>query len=205
MFISFEGTEGVGKTTLIDGLASYLRSQQRQVTVTREPGGTPVAEQIRELLLASHSEPLHVDTELLLLYASRAQHIHTVIKPALNKHHTVLCDRFVDATVAYQCGGRGVNSERVAWLNQQFVACMPQLTFWLDAPVEVGMQRAKKRAQLDRFEQERSEFFERVRASYQQLYAQNPTRIIRLDATLDAQSLQTQAISYLATEIKHDI
>lgn len=193
MFISFEGTEGVGKSTLIHSLEQALKDKY-DVVLTREPGGTPLAEKIRALLLQPDQEKMAESTELLLLYAARAQHLQQVIIPALAENKIVLCDRFVDASIAYQHGGRGMDLSIIQLLTAQFVSHMPVLTFWLDAPVEVGMQRAQKRAALDRFEQEKLAFFSRVRASYQTLYTQNPTRIVRLDATQSAAQLLQQAL-----------
>lgn len=193
MFISFEGTEGVGKSTLIHSLEQALKDKY-DVVLTREPGGTPLTEKIRALLLQPDQEKMAESTELLLLYAARAQHLQQVIIPALVENKIVLCDRFVDASIAYQHGGRGMDLSIIQLLTAQFVSHMPVLTFWLDAPVEVGMQRAQKRAALDRFEQEKLAFFSRVRASYQTLYTQNPTRIVRLDATQSAAQLLQQAL-----------
>ncbi len=193
MFISFEGTEGVGKSTLIHSLEQALK-EKYDVVLTREPGGTPLAEKIRALLLQPEQEKMAESTELLLLYAARAQHLQEVILPALAENKIVLCDRFVDASIAYQHGGRGMDLAMIQLLTAQFVNCMPVLTFWLDAPIEIGMQRAQKRAALDRFEQEKLDFFSRVRASYQTLYAQNPSRIIRLDATQSAAQILQQAM-----------
>lgn len=196
MFISFEGTEGVGKSTLIHSLEQALKDKY-DVVLTREPGGTPLAEKIRALLLQPDQEKMAESTELLLLYAARAQHLQQVIIPALAENKIVLCDRFVDASIAYQHGGRGMDLSIIQLLTAQFVSHMPVLTFWLDAPVEVGMQRAQKRAALDRFEQEKLAFFSRVRASYHTLYTQNPTRIVRLDATQSAAQLLQQALAKL--------
>ncbi len=182
MFISFEGTEGVGKSTLIHALHQTLIAEYA-VVLTREPGGTPLAEKIRALLLQPDQEAMSMATELLLLYAARVQHVEHVIEPALAQNKIVLCDRFVDASIAYQHGGRGMALQQIQLLTQQFVKRLPDLTFWLDAPVELGMQRAAKRGELDRFEQEKLEFFSRVRNSYQQLAQQEPQRIIRIDAT----------------------
>lgn len=182
MFISFEGTEGVGKTTLIKSLADYLQQQGEQILLTREPGGTPLAEQIRQLLLNPQQEAMSESCELLLIFAARAQHIAQVIQPALSAGQWVLSDRFVDASFAYQGGGRGLDVQTIALLCQQFVPVMPSLTFWLDAPVEIGMQRAQKRGALDRFEQEKLEFFQRVRASYQSRANAEPDRFVILDA-----------------------
>ena len=154
MFISFEGTEGVGKTTLIGKIYDHLQQQGHEVVLTREPGGTPMAEQIRSLLLSvNHEESMSNDTELLLMYAARAQHLQQVIVPALKAGKTVLCDRFTDASFAYQCAGRGLSKEKLALLNANFVSHMPNVTFWLDAPTELGMSRARARGALDRFEQ----------------------------------------------------
>ena len=184
MFISFEGTEGVGKTTLIRKIYEHLEQQGQSVVLTREPGGTPMAEQIRSLLLSvNHEESMSNDTELLLMYAARAQHLQQVIMPALTEHKTVLCDRFTDASFAYQCAGRGLSQSKLQLLNENFVSHMPDITFWLDAPIETGMSRARERGALDRFEQEKVTFFEKVRAGYQQLWEQYPERVKRLDAT----------------------
>ncbi|MDH0711352.1 dTMP kinase [Acinetobacter johnsonii] len=198
MFISFEGTEGVGKTTLIRKIYEHLEQQGQQVVLTREPGGTPMAEQIRSLLLSvNHEESMSNDTELLLMYAARAQHLQQVIVPALTEHKTVLCDRFTDASFAYQCAGRGLSQSKLQLLNENFVSHMPNITFWLDAPIEAGMSRARERGALDRFEQEKVTFFEKVRAGYQQLWEQYPERVKRLDATQSPEQVFTQALQYL--------
>ena len=198
MFISFEGTEGVGKTTLIRKIYEYLVQQGQEVILTREPGGTPMAEQIRSLLLSvNHDENMSNDTELLLMYAARAQHLQQVIVPALLAGKTVLCDRFTDASFAYQCAGRGLSREKLNVLNQNFVSHMPNVTFWLDAPIELGMSRARERGALDRFEQEKVAFFEKVRAGYQELFEQSPERMKRLDATQSPEQVFAQAVAYL--------
>ncbi len=198
MFISFEGTEGVGKTTLIQRLFNTLLEQGHQVILTREPGGTPLAEKMRELLLnPNHEENMAAKAELLLIYAARAQHLQQVILPALAAGKTVLCDRFTDASFAYQCAGRGLNAADLTILNQHFVEKMPDLTFWLDAPIELGMNRAKNRGALDRFEQEKLSFFAKVRSGYEQLWQQQPQRIKRLDATQNPDQVFAQALSYL--------
>ena len=198
MFISFEGTEGVGKTTLIRKIYEYLVQQGQEVILTREPGGTPMAEQIRSLLLSvNHDENMSNDTELLLMYAARAQHLQQVIVPALLAGKTVLCDRFTDASFAYQCAGRGLSREKLNVLNQNFVSHMPNVTFWLDAPIELGMSRARERGALDRFEQEKVTFFEKVRAGYQELFEQSPERMKCLDATQSPEQVFAQAVAYL--------
>ncbi len=198
MFISFEGTEGVGKTTLIRRIYEYLEQQNKDVVLTREPGGTPMAEQIRSLLLSvNHEEKMCNDTELLLMYAARAQHLDLVVIPALNAGKTVLCDRFTDASFAYQCAGRGLSQEKLVLLNENFVTRMPDFTFWLDAPIEIGMTRARERGALDRFVQEKVTFFEKVRAGYATLAERHPERIKRLDATQTADQVFEQALAYL--------
>lgn len=198
MFISFEGTEGVGKTTLIRRIYDDFIAQGKEVVLTREPGGTPMAEQIRSLLLAvNHKEAMCHDTELLLMYAARAQHLAQVILPALNAGKIVLCDRFSDASFAYQCAGRGLSEDKLNLLNQNFVERMPDITFWLDAPIELGMNRARARGVLDRFEQEKVTFFEKVRAGYATLCQRHPERIKCLDATQTPDQVFEQALSYL--------
>ncbi len=198
MFISFEGTEGVGKTTLIRKIHQYFEQQGKEVVLTREPGGTPLAEQIRSLLLAvNHDEQMSHDTELLLIYAARAQHLQQVILPGLDAGKIVLSDRFTDASFAYQCSGRGLSQEKLQLLNQTFVAKMPNITFWLDAPIELGMTRARERGALDRFEQEKLSFFAKVRAGYETLWQAEPERIKRLDATQNADVVFDEALQYL--------
>ena len=152
LFITLEGPEGAGKSTNREYLAELLMQAGIEVVLTREPGGTPLAERIRELLLAPDSEVMAVDTELLLMFAARAQHLAGVIRPALARGAVVLCDRFTDATYAYQGGGRGLAYERIAIL-EQFVQgdLRPDLTLVFDLPVEVGLARAAARGKLDRF------------------------------------------------------
>ena len=198
MFISFEGTEGVGKTTLIRRIYDDFVAQGKEVVLTREPGGTPMAEQIRSLLLAmNHEEAMCNDTELLLMYAARAQHLAQVILPALEAGKIVLCDRFTDASFAYQCAGRGLSEAKLNLLNDNFVARMPDVTFWLDAPIELGMNRARERGALDRFEQEKVSFFEKVRSGYETLWQRHPQRMKRLDATQAPEQVFAQAMAEL--------
>ncbi|PRD22997.1 UNVERIFIED_CONTAM: tmk [Trichonephila clavipes] len=193
-----QGTEGVGKTTLIRKIHQYFEQQGKEVVLTREPGGTPLAEQIRSLLLAvNHEEQMSHDTELLLIYAARAQHLEQVILPALEAGKIVLSDRFTDASFAYQCSGRGLSQEKLQLLNQTFVAKMPNITFWLDAPIELGMTRARERGALDRFEQEKLSFFTKVRAGYETFWQAEPERIKRLDATQNADVVFEEALQYL--------
>ena len=198
MFISFEGTEGVGKTTLIQKIHQHFQQKGIDVVLTREPGGTPLAEQIRSLLLSvNHDEKMANDTELLLMYAARAQHLENVIIPALNAGKVVLCDRFSDSSFAYQCAGRGLSPEKLQLLNQNFVSKMPDITFWLDAPIELGMTRARERGALDRFEQEKVSFFEKVRSGFEHIQQNEPQRMKRLDATQLPEKVFTDALSHL--------
>nr|WP_301295572.1 dTMP kinase [Pseudomonas nitroreducens] len=187
MFITLEGPEGAGKSTNREYLADRLRERGIEVQLTREPGGTPLAERIRELLLDPSDEKMAADTELLLVFAARAQHIAQVIRPALERGAVVLCDRFTDATYAYQGGGRGLPVERIAQL-ESFVqgGLRPDLTLVFDLPVEIGLSRAAARGRLDRFEQEGRAFFEAVRNTYLNRAHAEPGRYHILDA---AQSL----------------
>nr|WP_286089115.1 dTMP kinase [Pseudomonas sp. MWU13-3659] len=191
MFITLEGPEGAGKSTNREYLAARLREQGVDVVMTREPGGTPLAERIRELLLAPSEETMAVDTELLLMFAARAQHLAQVIRPALARGAVVLCDRFTDATYAYQGGGRGLPVERIAIL-ESFVQgeLRPDLTLVFDLPVEVGLARAAARGRLDRFEQEGQAFFEAVRQAYLQRAGQQPQRYSLLDAAQPLEAVQ---------------
>jgi dTMP kinase len=183
MFITLEGPEGAGKSTNREYLAQRLREHGLTVLLTREPGGTPLAERIRSLLLEPSAEPMAADTELLLVFAARAQHLAQVIRPALARGEVVLCDRFTDATYAYQGGGRGLSQARIATL-EQFVQgdLRPDLTLVFDLPVDIGLQRAAARGRLDRFEQEQRGFFEAVRQAYLQRARAEPARYRLLDA-----------------------
>lgn len=193
LFITLEGTEGVGKSTALQYLRERLQEAGLPVLVTREPGGTLLAERIRGLLLAREAEPMAAMTELLLVFAARAQHLEQVIIPALQAGQWVLCDRFTDATYAYQGGGRGLATEDIAALEQLVQGSLrPDLTIWLDAPVETGLARAAARQELDRFEQEKAVFFERVRAEYGRMAAESPGRYRRIDAGQDIAGVQTQ-------------
>lgn len=198
MFITLEGTEGVGKSTLIRNLQAYFEERGREVVLCREPGGTPLAEDIRGLLLDPEiSEKVNENTELMLMYASRMQNININILPALNDFKIVLCDRFFDSSVCYQSFGRGINREKLDILNKHFVNIIPDITFWLDAPIEVGMERANNRGKLDRFEKEKLEFFKKVRHGYEVLHQEEPGRIKRLDATQSTDLVFQTAIAYL--------
>ena len=191
LFITVEGGEGVGKSTNISFMQRILAEQGIDVLITREPGGTPLAEEIRELLLKNREEKVVSETELLLMFAARAQHLYQKILPALERGQWVISDRFTDATYAYQSGGRGVASEKVALL-ENFVQgeIRPDITFLFDAPIEVGMSRAQKRGALDRFEEEQSSFFNRVRDNYLHRAQLEPNRFQIIDASQDLETVQ---------------
>lgn len=191
-FITLEGIEGVGKSTAVQFVNEYLKSQGKAVLATREPGGTPVAEAIRQVLLHTDSnETLLSETELMLMFAGRAQHLGHVIIPALQRGEWVVCDRFTDASFAYQGGGRGMSMEAIAWFeNWVQKQLRPNMTILLDAPVELALTRAKKRSAPDRFEQETKAFFERVRECYLQRAKAEPKRFHIVDATLSIEQVQ---------------
>ena len=188
LFVTLEGPEGAGKSTNRDYLAERLRERGIEVQLTREPGGTPLAERIRELLLAPSDEPMAADTELLLMFAARAQHIAGVIRPALARGAVVLCDRFTDATYAYQRGDARLRQAALESFVQGDLR--PDLTLVFDLPVEIGLARAAARGRLDRFEQEDRRFFEAVRQTYLQRAAQAPERYQVLDAGLPLAEVQ---------------
>jgi dTMP kinase len=182
-FITLEGIEGVGKSTHLEFVAERLRAHGREVVTTREPGGTEMGERIRGILLEHGREPPAPMTELLLMFAARAQHIQSVIAPALASGSCVVCDRFTDATYAYQGGGRGIERDSIAALERLVQGRLrPDLTLLLDAPVEVARRRARAREQADRFESEPVTFFERVRGAYLALAQAHPERIVTIDA-----------------------
>lgn len=192
LFITLEGGEGAGKSTSLAFVCDWFEQRGRTVVVTREPGGTPLGERIRELLLHGH-EQMDTDTELLLIFAARAEHLSQVIRPALAQGAVVLCDRFTDATYAYQGGGRGVSESRIRSLEEWVQSGLqPNLTLLLDLPVDQGLQRAGQRSSPDRFEREQHEFFERVRARYLSAAAQEPQRFRVIDAAQDIPAVQQQ-------------
>jgi dTMP kinase len=201
LFITLEGPEGAGKSTNREYLAEHLRAQGLDVVLSREPGGTPLAERIRELLLVPSDEAMAADTELLLVFAARAQHLAQVIRPALARGAVVLCDRFTDATYAYQGGGRGLSQERIAAL-EAFVQgeLRPDLTLIFDLPVEVGLARASARGRLDRFEQEGRAFFDAVRHTYLQRAAAEPQRYRVVNAAQTLNEVQV-ALAGLLPEL----
>lgn len=184
-FITVEGIEGVGKSTNLEFIRNFLLSRGKEVVMTREPGGTPLAEEIRALLLDHIHDNMARDTELMLMFAARAQHIAEVIKPALASGKWVVCDRFTDATYAYQGGGRGIDPKRIAQLEDWVQGKLrPDLTILLDTTPEIGLQRAAARRQTaDRFEREQQGFFGRVRQCYLDRAQAEPSRFRVIDAS----------------------
>jgi len=196
-FITLEGMDGAGKTTHLEWLREKLTARGMVLTVTREPGGTPLGEALRKLLLDSH-DPRHPDTEALLMFAARREHIAQVIEPALAAGHCVLCDRFTDATYAYQAGGSGMAWERVAELEQWVQGPLqPDLTLYFDLDPAVGRARARQVREPDRFEREKQAFYERVRAAYLRRAMEHPHRIRVIDAarTIDEIQLDLEGVT----------
>ena len=192
-FITIEGIEGVGKTTNVQFVAQYLKNKGIPLVVTREPGGTPLAELLRDTLLSPRDEQVSEITELLVMFAARAQHIKQVIEPALAAGKWVLCDRFTDATYAYQGGGRGIAKEKIKILEKMVQdKLQPDLTLLLNAPVEIGLKRALKRSAADRFEQETTAFFNRVAAVYLERAREFPQRFTLIDATQPLTAVQEE-------------
>ena len=199
-FITVEGIEGVGKTTNIDFIHRQLLAAGYDVVLTREPGGTPLAEAIRGLLLDPEYTGMDSTCELQLMFAARAEHLARVVWPALETGRWVLCDRFTDATYAYQGGGRGISTETIARLENLVQGDFrPDLTLLLDVPVEVGLARAGKRGNLDRFEQEQVEFFERVRQCYLGMAAEHAGRYRVVDASVPLEQVQSQLEEIIKT------
>jgi dTMP kinase len=202
-FITVEGGEGVGKTTNLGYIRAALENAGKQVQSTREPGGTPLAEQIRALLLDPLNTGMSADCELLLVFAARAEHLAKVIQPSLESGQWVLCDRFTDATYAYQGGGRGLSRQRISELEALVQGALrPDLTLLLDVPVAIGLARAGERGSLDRFEQEQTDFFERVRQAYLERAAAAPERYRVIDASQSLVQVQTQ-IDFALKDILH--
>jgi dTMP kinase len=205
-FITFEGVEGVGKTTQIALSAAWLREEGVDVVLTREPGGTPRAERLRQILLERDDEPMPEACELLLMFAARATHLENLVHPAVTRGAWVLCDRFTDATYAYQGGDRGMRERDIdALVEVVHPGFWPDLTILLDSPVETGLARARERNGVtgpDRFETERHEFFERVRESYLVRARREPRRIRVVDATSSVESVQRGIRGLLRTLIE---
>ena len=195
-FITFEGIDGAGKSTHIEAVAEWLRGRGETVLLTREPGGTPLAEKLRELFL---HEPMDALTEALLVFAGRRDHLHTRIAPALAAGTTVLCDRFTDATFAYQGAGRGFDLEVLAalegWVQQ---GIQPDLTLWFDVPPAVAAQRRAAAREPDRLESEAEAFFERVRSGYAARCAAAPQRMVRIEADAEREKVRAAVLEAVA-------
>ncbi len=197
-FITIEGSEGVGKSTNIEFISNYLKSKDITTIETREPGGTKTAEEIRRVLLNTEGETVPEIAELLLFFAARSFHIENLIKPAINQGHYVICDRFSDATIAYQGYGRGFDVKDIniiaAWVQKKL---QPDLTILLDAPAEIGMQRAKNRGSIDRMETEDISFYERVRQGYLELANEHKDRFVVIDASQSLKLVQAEILFHL--------
>ncbi|MBS1223425.1 MAG: tmk [Proteobacteria bacterium] len=196
-FVTVEGGEGAGKTTQLAFMRAYLEQAGRRVTPTREPGGTPLGEEIRALLLGHRHDGMALATETLLMFAARAEHLERVIRPALATGHWVLCDRFTDATYAYQGGGRGLPAQRIAILEDWAQGTLrPDLTLVFDLPVEMGLERVGRRGAADRFEREEKAFFERIRAVYLDRARRHPDRyrIVNADRPVEAVRAEVETI-----------
>jgi dTMP kinase len=192
-FVTLEGSEGAGKTTALNAIRDWLTEKGVEFTVTREPGGTPTAEKIRDLLLDKNNQQITSDTELLLMFAARAQHLNELILPKLSQGQWVICDRFTDATYAYQGGGRGIAMDRISHLESWVQGELrPDLTLLLDLPVDQGLARAGERSEPDRFELEKVAFFERVRQVYLDRANQFPQQFRIIDASKSIEQVQEQ-------------
>jgi dTMP kinase len=199
-FITIEGIEGVGKSTNVNFIADYFRAKGDVVHITREPGGTEIAERIRNLILETPGDGLSDTGELLLMFAARAEHLAGLIRPALERGETVICDRFIDASFAYQGGGRGLDHEVIGTLRDIVLGKLrPDLTILLDAPTEVSAERIAGREWQDRFEQERAEFFARVRSAYLDIAGREPERVRIVDASQPLPAVQAAIIDVLVS------
>ena len=204
LFITLEGGEGAGKSTNLAFVRQWLERAGRQVLVTREPGGTELGERVREILLHRRDLQMSPESEMLLMFAARAEHIGKIIAPALAADKVVLCDRFTDATYAYQGGGRGIPADRIAIIENWVQGDLrPDLTLLLDVPVAAGRQRAGQRSEPDRFERENNEFFMRVRAAYRARAASEPGRVRVIDAGQGLEKVQRQ-IAVVLEEVVRD-
>jgi dTMP kinase len=204
-FITIEGTEGVGKTTNIAFIKQWLDDNGISFINTREPGGTPLAEEIRQVLLSNRDEKVCSKAELLMMFAGRAQHIDQVIEPQLAQGNWVLCDRFTDATYAYQGAGREMGDDLIQSLETMVQGDMrPDLTLVLDVPVELGLERAGKRSEPDRFELEKTDFFNRVRQAYLSMATNNPERYKVIDASQTLEHVQLQIADTLNSFLQKD-
>lgn len=193
LFITLEGVEGAGKTTSIPVIQEVLKSYHEDILLTREPGGTEVSEAIRETLLSNSLPAMHPDTELLLMFAARAEHLRSKIEPALAEGKMVLCDRFTDSTYAYQGGGRGIDVSRIRVLEEWTQGSLrPDLTLYFDVDAATGLARTRIREHSDRFEDEDIAFFNRIRGTFHQLMADHPDRYRLIDASQSIEAVQQQ-------------
>ena len=198
LFITLEGIEGAGKSTVVDFIEDFLTKEGHDVIKTREPGGTVIGEQIREILLKNENYTLTYDTELLLVFSARAQHIQEVILPALSLGKIILCDRFTDASYAYQGGGRGIDESRINLLEKWVQGDLrPNLTLLFDLDVSIGMQRTKKRSDADRFEREEINFFEKIRNTYLERAKNEPQRFRIINSASSLENVKEQIATIL--------
>ena len=198
LFITLEGIEGAGKSTAVDFIEDFLTKEGHDVIKTREPGGTVIGEQIREILLKNENDTLTYDTELLLVFSARAQHIQEVILPALSSGKIILCDRFTDASYAYQGGGRGIDASRINLLEKWVQGDLrPNLTLLFDLDVSIGMQRTKKRCDADRFEREEINFFKKIRNTYLERAKNEPQRFRIINSALSLENVKEQIVTIL--------
>ena len=199
LFITVEGSEGAGKSTNLAYVREQLVANGHDVVETREPGGTVLSEHIRDILLGHEYDGMHEDTELLLMFAARCEHLNQLIIPALKAGKTVLCDRFTDATYAYQGAARGISRDKIAALENWVQGDLrPDLTLFLDVPVDIGMKRAGQRSAPDRFEKEQLSFFDKVRKGYLDQANDNPQRYRVIDASVSLDKVQAQISSVLS-------
>lgn len=203
LFISFEGVEGAGKTTNISFVADKIRKAGHQILLTREPGGTTTGEAIRNILISKELPEMHQITELLLMFAARAEHINRKILPALEQGTWVLCDRFTDASYAYQGAGRGIELEKIKLLEDLVQGSLrPDITFLFDLDANIGLARAQSRGETDRFEQQHIDFFNRVRAQYLKMAKSEPQRFRLIEAQYDLKHVQGQITQKLDEILK---
>ena len=200
MFISFEGIEGSGKSSLIKNLKNYYKNHALDVFFTKEPGGTELGEKIREILLDPTSE-IDPSSELLLLMADRVHHVKNKINPNLNENKIVFCDRYIDSTIAYQGGVRDLDDKDIEGMIKMLKLPIPDLTILLDVPVETGLMRAKERSELDRFEKEDIDFHKKIRQSYLNLQKKYPDRIIIFNASMNENDVFEEVLNYIKSKI----
>lgn len=200
MFISFEGIEGSGKSSLIKNLKNYYKNHALDVFFTKEPGGTELGEKIREILLDPTSK-IDPSSELFLLMADRVHHVKNKINPNLNENKIVFCDRYIDSTIAYQGGGRNLDDKDIEGMIKMLKLPIPDLTILLDVPVETGLMRAKERSELDRFEKEDIDFHKKIRQSYLNLQKKYPDRIIIFNASMNENDVFEEVLNYIKSKI----